>query len=305
MGYYLWTISGGKLGTARLARNKLCDFSPADIEPSVRGEKPNLIDSLLAEIDESPLAEAMTIAAGGKYLSRLTLEATSKRPRLFVPGLPITLTLVPKIEYRMETHPAEALFTEKRLGKLNEAINAQPFRTSLLPDVKGFWQFPHLRIDDLPQEIDYVVAVKRSYEYLGEVIEVDEEPVIVGFGGRTVGEVEAQLCLGGSDVNDPLQRRLKSYRTQRRERYKLRPALRNLTTCIDAVVMRKAQRSAILEWIYEGCLEYRVPSFLKPSLDAIRELHKANEVAPLFERLYRDILARIRERTAASLSDAG
>ncbi len=305
MSYYLWTTSGGKLGTARLAKRTICDFSPAEVEPGVSGEKASLIDSLLAGIDESPFAAAMTIATGGKYISRFTLEATSRQPRLFMPGLPSSLTLVPRIEYRRETRPAEALFSEECLKRLNDAINAEPFRADLLPAVKGYWHFPHLRIDDLPQEIDYVVATKRSYEYLGDVIKVDEEPVIVGFDGRTVGEVEGQLCLKSSEVSGSLQRLLTSHRTQRRERNKLRPALGDLTACVDAALKRKVQRSALLKWIYEGCLEYQMPGFLKPRIDVIRELHKAKEVAPLFEQLYCDILARIRERTAASLSDVG
>ena len=293
------------LGTATTKKGKAYNFQPATISPSTSKKRtPRPVDLLFAEIDESPVAEAMTLALGGMTLSELSLDAVPCEPQLLIPDTPKLLQFTPRFEFRFETRPAAELFPVERLQRLNALLKKEHFQRGLRPDGWPVWQFTPVKLDDLPEEVECVIATSLKYDHLGEVFRSENKEVVVGIRGQSVAELEQQLRIDHSSnpiASDELRRHLQGVRLRRRERRALRPTVQSLLHGVESALCDKKKRLEIVAWIYGDWQKNLTPAFLAESFNGARTActFTAHRTWPSLEA---DIRERIREMTATQLA---
>lgn len=308
MSYYNWKVVDGVLGTAILTGGQTDDFSPATIKPSRSRKTPNLVDLLRSEVDDSPLGQILAKVMGARLLSKLYVEAVPNPNSLLPPGVSSRPTFAPKMEFRLQRYSAQEYFPTALLSVLRETLNHRDSLRDFLPDMgddaRDYVNFNIIRLDDLPIELECVVAVSLEYAYLGETFLVDRTPTLLGLHERSVTELEHQLSPSRSEYLHAIIERNRLCRARRRVRWHLRQTLEKLMAELPGALRDPQEFKSILAWIAQDGREDLTPRSLKESLTALTALYQVptpKGIREEFAPLKRDILEKVRELAAAEV----
>lgn len=302
MKVYTWKVVDGTLGVGTLnKKSELEDFRAAILQPGQGPQTPNLIDILRSGVEYGPLGTALARLAGATLLEELHLEGIPPTEIQLPDKVGPSPIVVPDMEFAVERRVLSECVTPERLRAFCDTMRSEQFVHEFFgEDQDELFEFTELGEDQLPLEIELVIAKSRTYRFEGNTFKFDAAPVVVGLHERSVAEAEAQLGAKFDNSDSAIRNR-----QRRRARWHLSRSVEGIISTVETALKETDKLQQVVGWLATDGAERFTPRFLTDETTALRSLYQGERVDDFsdFVPLYRHLVAKLRELTLAHVLD--
>lgn len=292
--YSRWTVFQGQLGAVSGEGN---DFEAASLDQSTASIELNSIASILAGLEDCPLARLIATEVGGTPANLLGLQATSNGNRVFAMGLSGPQIFEPKLELRTVERNC---FPGWKWGELHSRMADEAFLRTLCSVPAGCpVSLDYFLPVAFPSPMTLIETAYIAYYFNGVVFRQNSEPVVVGVHEATLAAIEPVLIRAAK--NTPqfarlLQQECDEAEARRRGRAAIRTVAQQVLLAVVKAAKQRWQLDALLEWYRDGAYHEAPPEPIAEQMESFsREVELTSALLPENSKLAGDLTKVIRE----------
>ncbi len=302
MSFYMLAVKDGTLMYARLENGALQDHQLAVTVPSLQPRLPNLVDFLDFKVDYSPLGGLLLDALEGTYLPHMAIDVAPRDPLLAPRGARLYQTYTPHLSTSLVTVKTAQHLTDEKLWALNQQLILSETGRAL-SEYTGtpFVLTAPLSREELPTELEFVVANYAEFRHWGETFKVTHHIGLIGLHELSVAAIEQALtaCPRKGKSNAEALQQYKAVSAQKRQlRGIVRSRIGELTLCLREGCKSRREFESLLQWSAMDCPTGSAPAFVSRQIGRIESAYRHSPLPGIdkeFESLWSDITEKIRE----------